>query len=701
MLHSEIMQFKDEMLKNIRELERKIMTKVNKNQEDLSSDLNNITASLNSLKTNNNAIIDSITETKLNFDKISHIESDLIKFHTTLNGQEKKINETMLDISFMKEQYEKSFSDALIVPGIIGKNCKYNNFNDYIVNINQEISRLKTEKEYSRKESRELKQKLEQGMKSMSNLVDSFVGRAKIYTDGTKKGIIELMDELMDTRISEFDSKNMELFSKFYKMDSDFNQKFEKFDENLNNLNLNTTEEIKRVEERLTKLNNNLEEIYKYINETKEELKYFKNNEEKYMNELEQIKNNFNNIIKTENNNNNENCNTITSDINYSKEITSVINQAKNIKEINNITTKPNFNEILLNNNNINNNKSCQTNNNESKLNQKDPNLVSKRSRNITNNPYNDKQIIEFSNNNINNAISSFNNNFQKNLKVANSELANTFLLNNKKISLDDLKEEEEINNLNTDKNSDFANKTIKSIKSSKKLSENKEKNSYIKNDEIAFFLNKKIKKDNLINSKIKLKKEKFPLIKEKIFNNIIFSNEGFFNAKNYIKNNNLNLLQKSKKKISPNKNKSMNDKSKNKNKNGMIISIDKETGVGCNIVKLSIDDDNITPYNTNGLITMASNKFFKKKFIKSEESTSFSFDNIFSNICNYTKNIDMNNNLQNIICNKTLQALLGDDKNNLNINSVDNNLIKEINKVIKKNETFDDGKIMLNKNKK
>ena len=699
MLHSEIMQFKDEMLKNIRELERKIMTKVNKNQEDLSSDLNNITASLNSLKTNNNAIIDSITETKLNFDKISHIESDLIKFHTTLNGQEKKINETMLDISFMKEQYEKSFSDALIVPGIIGKNCKYNNFNDYIVNINQEISRLKTEKEYSRKESRELKQKLEQGMKSMSNLVDSFVGRAKIYTDGTKKGIIELMD----TRISEFDSKNMELFSKFYKMDSDFNQKFEKFDENLNNLNLNTTEEIKRVEERLTKLNNNLEEIYKYINETKEELKYFKNNEEKYMNELEQIKNNFNNIIKTENNNNNENCNTITSDINYSKEITSVINQAKNIKEINNITTKPNFNEILLNNNNINNNnnKSCQTNNNESKLNQKDPNLVSKRSRNIANNPYNDKQIIEFSNNNINNAISSFNNNFQKNLKVANSELANTFLLNNKKISLDDLKEEEEINNLNTDKNSDFANKTIKSIKSSKKLSENKEKNSYIKNDEIAFFLNKKIKKDNLINSKIKLKKEKFPLIKEKIFNNIIFSNEGFFNAKNYIKNNNLNLLQKSKKKISPNKNKSMNDKSKNKNKNGMIISIDKETGVGCNIVKLSIDDDNITPYNTNGLITMASNKFFKKKFIKSEESTSFSFDNIFSNICHYTKNIDMNNNLQNIICNKTLQALLGDDKNNLNINSVDNNLIKEINKVIKKNETFDDGKIMLNKNKK
>ena len=40
MQHSDLMQFKDEMLKNLREMERKIMSKVNKTQTDISSDLN-------------------------------------------------------------------------------------------------------------------------------------------------------------------------------------------------------------------------------------------------------------------------------------------------------------------------------------------------------------------------------------------------------------------------------------------------------------------------------------------------------------------------------------------------------------------------------------------------------------------------------------------------------------------------------------
>ena len=48
MNHSELMQFKDEMLKNLREMERKIMTKVNKNQTDFSTDLMAITKSVNS-----------------------------------------------------------------------------------------------------------------------------------------------------------------------------------------------------------------------------------------------------------------------------------------------------------------------------------------------------------------------------------------------------------------------------------------------------------------------------------------------------------------------------------------------------------------------------------------------------------------------------------------------------------------------------
>ena len=205
MQHSDLMQFKDEMLKNLREMERKIMSKVNKTQTDISSDLNSITASINSLKENNNNILDSITEQQLNIVKISTIESDLKKFNTTLSGQEKKINDSMIEISYIRDRCEKSLSDSLFVPGIIGKNCKFSNFNDYIINNNKEISRLKNEKEYNKKESKELKQKLEQGIKSLSNLVDTFINRSKLYTDGTKNAIINLID----TKISKLDMKNL------------------------------------------------------------------------------------------------------------------------------------------------------------------------------------------------------------------------------------------------------------------------------------------------------------------------------------------------------------------------------------------------------------------------------------------------------------------------------------------------------------
>ena len=217
MFNADLMKFKDEMLKTLREMEKKIMTKVNKNQTDLSSDLTSINASINSLQANNNSIIDSLTQQKLNIDKIFIIESDLKKFNSILALQEKKINDSMIEISYIRDRYEKSLSDTLTVPGIIGNKCKYNNFNECIINITKEITKLKTEKDNNKKESKELKQKLEQGLKSLSSLVDSLNNRAKMYTDGAKKSILNLID----TKISDLDSKNLEILSKLYKIDNE------------------------------------------------------------------------------------------------------------------------------------------------------------------------------------------------------------------------------------------------------------------------------------------------------------------------------------------------------------------------------------------------------------------------------------------------------------------------------------------------
>ena len=650
MQHSDLMQFKDEMLKNLREMERKIMSKVNKTQTDISSDLNSITASINSLKENNNNILDSITEQQLTIVKISTIESDLKKFNTTLSGQEKKINDSMIEISYIRERCEKSLSDSLFVPGIIGKNCKFSNFNDYIINNNKEISRLKNEKEYNKKESKELKQKLEQGIKSLSNLVDTFINRSKLYTDGTKNAIINLID----TKISELDMKNLELLAKLCKIENELGQKIEKLGNDLNEFNTNKNEQIQKIEDKLIIVNNHFEEIDKNIKETKEELNNVKKNEEKYINEFSAFKNNLNSIINPENNNeNNELNNNTVNNINDSKEINSIINNVMNSSNINYNLSQSNINNKIKTTENSDNSNIINSKENKNislkdnnPINQKESVLLLNRSRNKGSNT--DRPLIKFNNNNINNAITTFNN-INKNVKFSNPS-------NNKKITKENIIEEKdaELNN---------------PINIYKKQIFNIEKEQNIIKDEIALFLNKKIPSNN---SKQKI--NKFPIIKEKFFKDI------FIAKKNSIINKKNNTLFNHKNK-SPKR--AINIKIKNKN--NLKYSIDKETGVGCNVVKLSIEDDSVTPYNTNGLLTMASNKFLKKRLIKSDESLSFSFDNIFSNIYQYQIN-------RNYIRkkkpkgNKTTRALFGEDKFifDTGVNSYDNNIKKEFFKTIK-----------------
>ena len=721
MNYSDLIQFKDEVLKNLRELEKKIMSKVNKNQEDISSDLNTINQSLNFMRTSSNSMIDSIAEQKLNSDKILVIEADLKKFNTALNSQEKKINENMIEISYIREQYEKSLSDSLMVPGIIGKNCKYKTFNDFVISSNNEVTKLKNEKEYSKKESRDLKQKLEQSIKSVSSLVDSFTNRSKLYTDGTKKAIIQLIE----TKTSELDTKNLELLAKMCKVETELEEKLKIFEDNLKEFNTSKNEQFQKLEDKLLLMNNQIETMDKNLKETKEELNSFKNKEK---NDINEIKNDFNNIIKPENNdNNNENNNNknnnnnndnieINNIYNTSNNITdkkeiNIFNKSKNLKEIQNFSrnnkyhktfsqSRSNFNNrsktALYNKtpNNLNtssysnDNDNNQINNNISKKNtnsnintqksiiEKEALLAKAKIKNFENVLNKEKPLIKFNNNNIKNAILA-RNHLSKNIKFSNPEFINFKSNNNKKIPTESFHEEDIISR-NLEKNFDLINKPIDY---NKRNFYNYGKNPSLKREKDFFLSNKKNQKEKNItininenNTNFNLKKSKFPIIEEKLIKNVILTNEGIFNRKN-------NTLNKGKS-ISPHKIKLI--KAKNKKPTNMKYSIDKETGVGCNIVKLSIEDDSITPYNTNGLLTMASKNMLKRRLIGPEESMSFSFDNIFSNIFQYQGNRNIVNK-KKPLCSKTVHAFFGNDKTDFKniLNSIDDNIKNEMAKTI------------------
>jgi hypothetical protein len=154
----------------------------------------------------------------------------------------------------------------------------------------------------------------------------------------------------------------------------------------------------------------------------------------------------------------------------------------------------------------------------------------------------------------------------------------------------------------------------IKEIKEEKTIN-NKEDTNKMKELE-PILTNKKVNKGtNVISinaNNIKKKSHNsFPLIKKN--RKLAFSQE-FLNYKN--KNNHMNF----------NNNLLFNKNEKKENNNDFKenqFDVDSETGTGYKVVKLSFDET-MTPYNTNGLLTIASKKYLNKHLIFADDSTPY-----------------------------------------------------------------------------
>ena len=688
MFNADLMQFKDEMLKNLREMEKKIMIKVSKNQTDISTDINIINDSIKLLRENNNSLIESMAEQKVNIDKISDFEKTLKKINSTISGHENKISDSLSELSYIRNRCENSVTETLSVPGIIGKNCKFSNFNEYIMFNMKEISALKTEKDYNRKENIELRTKLDQGIKNLSNLVDTFINRSKLYTDSTKKMILELLDG----KIKDIEGKNMEFISKFI----DTEQKIKDFGDNMEDFNKKKNEQFQKMEDSLLLINYNIEEMSKKLNTAKEELDLLKNNEEQYKNDITELKNIFNKIfnnnINSQNNYNQNfytnrynpiNINNNTQETNYlfpypssSKMLSlnkgidinnfnefnkriggtyspntkmpknskislllgdSNSNSVKNNNVINQINNNSTFNNFYINNQKRKNTEFNLKNINEDNLAQSEQmSETNEREEKIKDNINKNIELI--------NRPSNYTNlvkNFKARSKKKNSTIDPNYLFNkNKNIFSFDTNTntilEEKVNaNIEYKKSEYHLHKTskgktsnnnitttnklkkdinIKEVKEEKTIN-NKESTNKIKEQE-SILTNKKVNKGtdviSINTNNIKKKSHNsFPLIKKN--RKLGFSQEflNYKNTNNHMNFNNNLLFNK-------------NEKIKNNNdfKNNQF-DVDKETGTGYKVVKLSFDET-MTPYNTNGLLTIASKKYLNKHLIFADDSTPY-----------------------------------------------------------------------------
>ena len=183
MSKEEINAFKEELLQMINHLERRITEDINTKKAQLNSNYEKNNEKINQIISHNREIIESVVAEKINYEKIQSLEQFRNKADGILIAHEIRINKNNKEIDDMKTKYDKIIKDNLCAPGFVGPTCQFKNIGEYIIHNINEFSRFKYEKENLKKETKEIKQKIEGIFKKIIVLVDNSVEKFKDYAD--------------------------------------------------------------------------------------------------------------------------------------------------------------------------------------------------------------------------------------------------------------------------------------------------------------------------------------------------------------------------------------------------------------------------------------------------------------------------------------------------------------------------------------
>ena len=271
MINKELLQFKDEFLKELREIEIKFEKKLEKQSIIIAIKNQEQEDKINLTIQKNDKLLDTMLDQKTKIEKISELYTWQKKLNDMLITHEMRINNLLNDNKKLERNYDKIIIDNLRVPGYIGTSCTFKNLSEYIQNNINEIQRIKNEKENDKKMNEDIKNKLDNFIKNMLSLVDNSVNRCNQYTDNKQI----YLENILKNKLVEIDEKNMDLRTQLFANISKVNKKVENFGlklselynlkEDVNNeIDIKFKEIIKDFEVTKSDIKQNIQEIIEY-----------------------------------------------------------------------------------------------------------------------------------------------------------------------------------------------------------------------------------------------------------------------------------------------------------------------------------------------------------------------------------------------------------------------------------------------------
>ena len=299
MSFQEILQVKDDILKNNRELEEKIKSHIDIYGNKFKQDINSFSNRIQKVTDNNNNIVKSLPDINFKLSKIEQIEKFNARTEHKMASFEVRISTILEQIEKIKTKYDKIILDNLFVSGHIGgEHCQYSNLSEYLITNINDVNLLKLEKDQLKKEIKTLKTKHDNTVKQTVNLIDSSVNRCNQYTDSKQKDF----QALLDTRMREFNEKIMEIRMNVCKIQmqtedavNNLNIGFDKMKEENKFFTNDLTDKFTTIQKEFVDFKNEYKSKLNFLNK---ENTYLKKENTHLKNETQNIKENIESMLR-------------------------------------------------------------------------------------------------------------------------------------------------------------------------------------------------------------------------------------------------------------------------------------------------------------------------------------------------------------------------------------------------------------------
>ena len=183
---NDFIYFKNELLKDLKSIESKILSKVNTSQEDFHTKILNINSKVTALNTKIFELSSNMSSEKSDTEKLNKLITSKTISEDKIALHEKKIKELTDYLNQSIYSMNKLLQETINCPGIIGLNSKFVSFQAFAEHVLNNINNINSFKEKMMAlDISNYKSKLDKVMKSYKVQMDSFMSSTRNLTTET------------------------------------------------------------------------------------------------------------------------------------------------------------------------------------------------------------------------------------------------------------------------------------------------------------------------------------------------------------------------------------------------------------------------------------------------------------------------------------------------------------------------------------